>query len=46
MVLLSEGFVWVPVLGSFDNLREVGVLSYLIYSLFKSFVSAWVDLRL
>ena len=28
-VLRSEGYVWVPVLGSFDKLREVGVLSYL-----------------
>ena len=28
-VLRSEGFAWVPVLGSFDKLREVGVLSYL-----------------
>ena len=30
-VLRSEGFVWVPVLGSFDKLREVGDLSYLVY---------------
>ena len=29
MVLRSEGFAWVSVLGSFDKLREVGVLSYL-----------------
>ena len=28
-VLCSEGFAWVPVLRSFDKLREVGVLSYL-----------------
>ena len=31
-VLRSEGFAWVPVLGSFNKLREVGVLSYLFYS--------------
>ena len=34
----SDFFMWVPVLGSFDKLREVGVLSYLFYSLFKCFV--------
>ena len=28
-VLRSEGFTWVLVLGSFEKLREVGVLSYL-----------------
>ena len=33
MVLRSEGFAWAPVSGSFDKLREVGVLSYLIYLL-------------
>ena len=37
-VLRSEGFEWVPVLGSFDKLHEVGVLSYLFYSWFKCFV--------
>ena len=37
-VLRSEGFSWVPILGSFDKLREVGVLSYLSYTLFKCFV--------
>ena len=31
-VLRSEGFAWVPVLRSFNKLREVGVLSYLLYS--------------
>ena len=31
-VLRSEGFAWVPVLRSFDKIREVGVLSYLFYS--------------
>ena len=37
-VLRSEGFAWIPVLGSFNKLHEVGVLSYLSYTLFKSFV--------
>ena len=32
VVLRSEGFVWAPVLGSFNKLCEVGVLSYLVYS--------------
>ena len=38
VVLRSEGFAWVPVLGIFDKLREVGILSYLSYTLFKYFV--------
>ena len=38
VVLRSEGFAWVPVSGVFDKLREVGVLSYLFYPLFKCFV--------
>ena len=29
--------MWTPVLRSFDKLREVGVLSYLFYTLFKCF---------
>ena len=33
MVLLSEGFAWVSDLRSFDKLREVGVLSYLGFTL-------------
>ena len=32
VVLRDEGNTWAPVLGSFDKLREVGVLSYLFYS--------------
>ena len=40
VVLRSEGFILVPVSLSFDKLREVGVLSYLIYPLFKCFVNA------
>ena len=38
-VLCGEGNAWVPVLGSFDKLREVGVLSNLCYTLFKCFVN-------
>ena len=38
VVLRIEGFTWALVLGSFDKLREVGVLSYLLYLLFKCFV--------
>ena len=38
VVLRGEGFEWVPILVSFDKLREVGVLSYLFYPLFKCFV--------
>ena len=40
VVLRSDGYAWAPVLGSFDKLREVGVLSYLFYPLFKCFVNA------
>ena len=38
MVLREEGNAWTPVLRSFNKLREVGVLSYLFYTLFKCFV--------
>ena len=30
-----KSYAWVPVLWSFDKLREVGVFSYLFYSLAK-----------
>ena len=43
--LRREGNAWTPVLRSFDKLREVGVLSYLFYPLFKCFVNACVGLR-
>ena len=39
MVLHIEDYMWAPVLGVFDKLREVGVLSYLSYTLFKCFVN-------
>ena len=45
VVLRSDGFTWVPVLRSLDNLREIGVLSYLFYPLFKCFVDDLVGLR-
>ena len=38
VALCDEDYAWAPVLGSFDKLREVGVLSYLFYPLFKCFV--------
>ena len=34
----DKGYAWAPVSGVFDKLREVGVLSYLFYPLFKCFV--------
>ena len=38
VVLRGEGDAWVQILRSLDKLREVGVLSYLFYTLFKCFV--------
>ena len=35
----QRGLRMVPVLGVFNKLHEVGVLSYLFYSLFKCFVN-------
>ena len=37
-VLHIMDYTWAPVSGFFDKLREVGVLSYLFYTLFKCFV--------
>ena len=37
VALRGEDYAWEPVLGRFDKLREVGVLSYLFYLLFKCF---------
>ena len=45
VVLRNEGNAWASVLRSFDKLREVGVLSYLSYTLFKCFVDGCVGLR-
>ena len=44
-VLRGEGNAWGPVFWSFDKLREVGVLSYLSYTLFKCFVDDSIGLR-
>ena len=38
VVLRIEDYTWASVSGVFDKLREVGVLSYLSYTLFKCFV--------
>ena len=38
VALHIEAYAWAPVLRSFDKLREVGVSSYLFYTLFKCFV--------
>ena len=43
--LRDESYVWTPKSWSLDKLREVGVLSYLFYPLFKCFVNACVGLR-
>ena len=40
VVLHGKDYAWAPVLGSFNKLREVWVLSYLFYLLFKCFVDA------
>ena len=45
VALRSEAYAWAPILRSFDKLREVGVLSYLFDSLFKSFADDSVGLR-
>ena len=38
VVVRIEDYTWAPILGVFDKLYEVGVLSYLFYPLFKCFV--------
>ena len=43
--LRDESYAWTPKSWSFDKLREVGVLSYVFYPLFKCFVNACVGLR-
>ena len=45
VVLHIEDYTWAPVSGVFDKLREVRVLSYLFYLLFKCFVNACVGMR-
>ena len=39
--LRCKGYAWVLVLWSFDKLREVGVFSYLFYSLPKGHFNGW-----
>ena len=39
----DKGYVWALVSGVLDKLREVGVLSYLFYPLFKCVYDALVD---
>ena len=46
MVLRGKAYAWTPVLGSFDKLHEVGLLSYLVYFRFKCFVDDSVGLSL
>ena len=38
VALRCEDYAWAPILGSLDKLREVGVLSHLLYPLFNCFV--------
>ena len=45
MVLRNEDYTWAPVSGVFEKLREVGVLSYLVYFRFKCFVNDFIGLR-
>ena len=45
MVLHIEDYTWASVSGVFDKLNEVGVSSYLFYTLFKCFVDVCVGLR-
>ena len=43
VVLYIEHYTWALVSRVFDKLREVGVLSYLFYPLFKCVYHALVD---
>ena len=45
VALRGKAYAWALVLGSFDKLRELGVLSYLFYPLFKCFVDDSVGSR-
>ena len=45
VALRSEAYAWTPVLRSFEKLREVGDLSYLVYFRFKCFVDVSIGLR-
>ena len=41
----GKGYLWAPVLWSFDKLRKIRVFSYLVYFRFKSLVNGLVDMR-
>ena len=43
--LREETYAWTPFLGVFDKLREVGVLSYLGFTLYLSVCNVSVGLR-
>ena len=44
VVLLGEDNAWTLILGSFFKLLEVGVSSFLFYTLFKCFVMlCWIE---
>ena len=38
-ILRGEGYTWTPILVDFQQLQEVGIFSYLRYSLVKSHVN-------
>ena len=40
-----KSYTWVPLLWSFDKIREVGVFSYLLYSLDKSYLNGLDGVR-
>ena len=42
VALRGKGYAWAPVLGSFDKIREIRVVSYLVYFRFKNFVNGLV----
>ena len=43
--LRDESYAWTPKSWSFNKLREVGVLSYLVYFRFKCFIDDSIGLR-
>ena len=45
VALRNEAYAWAPILRSFEKLREVEVLFYLVYFRFKCFVDDLVGLK-
>ena len=45
VALRCKGYAWAPVLCEFQQLREVGVFSYLVYFRFKSHVNDFINMR-